>query len=83
MKYLKRFNESVDLYTDEKLQQKAWQFCQRWDSDILFRLLGQDDEGNEVPMGDIRSLLNKVSDLGDYSLEEWVKFFEDLRENGI
>jgi hypothetical protein len=34
-------------------------------------------------MGDIRSLLNKVSDLGDYSIEEWIKFFEDLRENGI
>jgi len=83
MKYLKKFNESVDLYADEKLKHKAWEFCQRWDEDILSRLLGEDDEGNEEPMGNIRSLLNRVNDLGDYSIEEWIKFFKDLRENGI
>jgi hypothetical protein len=75
MKHLKRFNESIDLYNSE-LRHKAFDFAEiNWSDEILHSLL--ETENN------IESILSGVDNLGNYSMEEWIKFFTDIRKNGI
>jgi len=76
MKYLKTFESHSELYDNEDLQHKAFDFANRnWSDDILYSL--SETEQN------IESILNRVEDLGDYTMEEWISFFEVIRKEGI
>jgi len=73
-----------DIYGDENLQFPAWEFCSgTWSQHIIDHLTGCDSNGNPCSQQDIRSMLDQVDDLGDYSVEEWTMFFEFVRVEGI
>jgi hypothetical protein len=75
--------EVRDIYDNPQTQSAAWEFCQHWPEEILAGLCGQDAAGNSVPQQNIVSMLNHVEDLGDFTSEEWAKFFERVRVDGI
>lgn len=73
-----------DLYNNQELQESAWNFCCRyWDPDILACLTGEDIDGNKVECPSIIRMLEQIDDLGLYTIEEWKKFFEIVRAEGI
>ena len=77
-------NEIRDIYNNEQLQHEAFTFAERnFPQHILNLLTGQDEDGNKLPQQNIKSLLNQVENMGNYTSEEWEKFFEEIRENGI
>lgn len=70
------FESHSELYDNKDLQHKAFDFANRnWSDEILHFLL--ETEQN------IESILNKVEDLGDYTMKEWISFFEVIRKEGI
>jgi hypothetical protein len=78
---IERFNQHnenfvTDLYDNPKERYKAWDFAQNnWSEEIIDSLL--------ETRNDIESILNKVGDLGNYSMDEWIQFFQKVRKNGI
>jgi len=71
------------LYDDVKLQQIAWEHAQTWTPEILNGLTGEDVDGNTCSRQNIKCMLDQVEDLGEFTTEEWEKFFEKLRVEGI
>ena len=72
----KTFESHSEIYDNEDLQHKAFQFAERnWPEDVLYYLL----ETNQ----NIESILNRVEDLGQYTMKEWISFFEVIRKQGI
>ena len=70
------FESHSELYDNEDSQHKAFNFAERnWSDEILDFLLETEQ--------DIESILNKVEDLGDYTMKEWISFFEVIRKEGI
>lgn len=73
-----------DIYADGNLQYKAWEFCCRfWAPEIMEGLCGETVDGKSVPQQNIDSMLDQVEDLGEFTKEEWHKFFETIRVEGI
>lgn len=78
IKRFNQYNESsvTDLYENPKDRHKAWEFAQNnWSEEIIDTLIETEN--------DIESILNKVENLGNYSMGEWVQFFKKLRKEGI
>ena len=78
---IKKFNEYnempvTDLYGNPKERHKAFEFAEKnWPEEVLHLLL--------ETKNDIESILNKVSNLGNYSMDEWIGFFTKIRKYGI
>lgn len=81
MRYIKSFKVYENRHWG--LPDDMWDICQEWPDEILSGLLGEDEDGNEVPYQDIDSLLNQVNDRSGYSRSQWKKFFIKVREEGI
>ena len=70
------YESHSESYDNTDLQHKAFDFAERnWSDEILHSLLETDQN--------IESILNRVEDLGDYTIEEWISFFEVIRKEGI
>lgn len=78
---IEKFNEYnemsvTDLYDNPKERHKAFEFAEKnWSEEVLYLLL--------ETKNDIESILNKVSNLGNYSMDEWIVFFTKVRKYGI
>jgi hypothetical protein len=73
-----------DLYNDDDLQHKAWEFANRYfKQELLDLLTGHDADGKFVGYQNITCLLDQCENLGEFTSEEWKLFFENVREQGI
>lgn len=89
--WIKKIPGIRDLYQEmmEGIDNRAWDIANRWtetdesNTPILYRLVGFDEDGNEVNEINLEDGLRHINDLSPYSMNEWILFFKTVREEGI